>query len=136
MKKSKLGLIITMLIWGSIGIFVRNINSTSSQIALVRALVGSIFLIIFSLFSNECISKENIKSNFIVLICAGICLGFNWIFLFQAYKYTTISISTIYYYIAPIIVMFLSPLLLKKTNNNKSFMHNISYDRNVLYSRN
>ena len=60
MKKSKLGLIITMLIWGSIGIFVRNINSTSSQIALVRALVGSIFLIIFSLFSNECISKENI----------------------------------------------------------------------------
>ena len=44
MKKSKLGLIITMLIWGSIGIFVRNINSTSSQIALVRALVGSIFL--------------------------------------------------------------------------------------------
>lgn len=55
MKKSKLGLIITMLIWGSIGIFVRNINSTSSQIALVRALVGSIFLIIFSLFSNECI---------------------------------------------------------------------------------
>ena len=47
MKKSKLGLIITMLIWGSIGIFVRNINSTSSQIALVRALVGSIFLIIF-----------------------------------------------------------------------------------------
>ena len=52
MKKSKLGLIITMLIWGSIGIFVRNINSTSSQIALVRALVGSIFLIIFSLFSN------------------------------------------------------------------------------------
>lgn len=114
MKKSKLGLIITMLIWGSIGIFVRNINSTSSQIALVRALVGSIFLIIFSLFSNECISKENIKSNFIVLICAGICLGFNWIFLFQAYKYTTISISTICYYIAPIIVMFLAPLLLKE----------------------
>ena len=96
MKKSKLGLIITMLIWGSIGIFVRNINSTSSQIALVRALVGSIFLIIFSLFSNECISKENIKSNFIVLICAGICLGFNWIFLFQAYKYSKENVEEVF----------------------------------------
>ena len=58
MKKSKLGLIITMLIWGSIGIFVRNINSTSSQIALVRALVGSIFLIIFSLFSDNAYLKK------------------------------------------------------------------------------
>ena len=53
MKKNKLYLMITMLVWGSIGIFVRNINLTSSQIALVRALVGSIFLILFSLFSKE-----------------------------------------------------------------------------------
>lgn len=114
MKKSKLGLIIAMLIWGSIGIFVRNINFTSSQIAMVRAIVGSIFLITFSLFSKEQLSKEKIKSNLLILILAGICLGFNWIFLFQAYNYTTISTSTICYYLAPIIVMLLSPLLLKE----------------------
>ncbi|WP_455538552.1 DMT family transporter [Terrisporobacter sp.] len=114
MNKSKLGLIITMLIWGSIGIFVRNINFSSSQIALVRAVVGSIFLIIFSLFSKEHLSKEDIKNNLFVLTCAGVCLGFNWIFLFQAYNYTTISTATICYYIAPIIVMFLSPILLKE----------------------
>lgn len=114
MKKNKLYLMITMLVWGSIGIFVRNINLTSSQIALVRALVGSIFLILFSLFSKEHLSKENIKNNLVVLIACGICLGFNWIFLFQAYNYTTISTATICYYLAPIIVMFLSPLLLKE----------------------
>ena len=50
MKRYKLGLIVTMLIWGSIGIFVRYIDFTSSQIALVRAIVGSLFLITFSLF--------------------------------------------------------------------------------------
>ncbi|WP_343343783.1 DMT family transporter [Terrisporobacter petrolearius] len=118
MKKYKLGLIISMLIWGSIGIFVRDINFTSSQIALVRAIVGSIFLIIFSMLSKESLSKEKIKSNLLVLICCGICLGFNWIFLFQAYHYTTISTATICYYLAPIIVMFLSPILLKEKLNS------------------
>lgn len=114
MKKYKLGLIVTMLIWGSIGIFVRNIDFTSSQIALVRAVVGSIFLIIFSVFSSEHICIEKIKNNIVVLICCGLCLGFNWILLFQAYNYTTISTATICYYLAPIIVMFLSPVLLKE----------------------
>lgn len=118
MKKYKLGLIISMLIWGSIGIFVKYINFTSSQIALVRAIVGSIFLMIFSMISKESLSKEKIKSNLLVLICCGICLGFNWIFLFQAYHYTTVSTATICYYVAPIIVMFLSPFLLKEKLNS------------------
>ncbi|WP_312285761.1 DMT family transporter [Terrisporobacter sp.] len=118
MKKYKLGIIISMLIWGSIGIFVRYINFTSSQIALVRAILGSIFLIIFSMISKESLSKEKIKSNLLVLICCGICLGFNWIFLFQAYHYTTVSTATICYYLAPIIVMFLSPFLLKEKLNS------------------
>ena len=114
MKKYKIGLIIAMLIWGSIGIFVRYINFTSSQIALARAIIGSIFLIVFSTLSKEKLSVEKIKSNILVLICCGIFLGLNWIFLFQAYHYTTISTATICYYLAPIIVMFLSPFLLKE----------------------
>lgn len=114
MKKYKLGLIIAMLIWGSIGIFVRNINFSSSQIALVRAILGSIFLVVFSIASKENLSKEKIKSNLLILIGGGICLVFNWILLFQAYNYTTISTATICYYLAPIIVMFLSPFLLKE----------------------
>ncbi len=117
MKKDKLGLIFAMLIWGSMGIFVRYIDFTSSQIALSRAVVGSIVLIIFSLISHKNLSKEKIKDNIIILICCGVCLGFNWIFLFQAYNYTTISIATICYYLAPIIVMFLSPILLKEKLN-------------------
>lgn len=114
MKKYKIGLIIAMLIWGSIGIFVRYIDFTSSQIAISRAIVGSVFLIVFSIVSKENLSTEKIKSNFLVLICCGVCLGFNWIFLFQAYHFTTISTATICYYLAPIIVMFLSPFLLKE----------------------
>ena len=114
MKKYKIGIITAMLIWGSIGIFVKYIDFTSTEIAIVRAIVGSIFLIVFSIVSKERLSKEKIKSNLLVLICCGICLCFNWIFLFQAYHYTTISTATICYYLAPIIVMFISPFILKE----------------------
>lgn len=114
MKRDKIGLICSMLIWGSIGIFVKNIKFTSSQIALARAVIGSIFLIIFSLSSKRYISKEAIKSNLLILISCSICLAFNWIFLFQSYNYTSVSVATICYYLAPIIVMFLSPIIFKE----------------------
>lgn len=114
MNKYKLELIGSMLLFGSIGIFVKNIEFTSVQIALGRAIIGALFLFIFSIISKKTTSKELIKSNILILILGGICLSINWIFLFEAYKYTAISSATICYYLAPIIVMFLSPIIFKE----------------------
>ena len=35
---------------------------------------------------------------------SGILLGSNWVFLFEAYRLTTVSIATLCYYLAPILV--------------------------------
>lgn len=114
MNKYKLELIGSMLLFGSIGIFVKNIEFTSVQIALGRAMIGALFLFVFSITSKKSTSKEIIRSNILILILGGICLSINWIFLFEAYKYTDISSATICYYLAPIIVMFLSPIIFKE----------------------
>lgn len=114
MNKYKLELIGSMLLFGSIGIFVKNIEFTSVQIALGRAMIGALFLFVFSIISKKSTSKEIIRSNILILILGGICLSINWIFLFEAYKYTDISSATICYYLAPIIVMFLSPIIFKE----------------------
>lgn len=114
MDRAKIGLIISMLIFGSIGLFVRNIPFTSSQIALERGIVGSIFLFLASFLFAHRISWERIRPNLWLLVASGIAIGINWIFLFQSYHYTTISNATICYYFAPIFVMFLSPLILKE----------------------
>lgn len=114
MNKYKSELIGSMLLFGSIGIFVKNIEFTSVQIALGRAIIGALFLFIFSIISKKTTSKELIKSNILILILGGICLSINWIFLFEAYKYTAISSATICYYLAPLIVMFLSPIIFKE----------------------
>lgn len=117
MKNIKIRLVVAMLIFGSIGLFVRNIDLPSSMIALARGIIGSIFLLLASYITKQKPSWKAIKSNLLPLIVSGAAMGINWIFLFQAYKYTTISKATLCYYFAPVLVMFLSAFILKEKLN-------------------
>lgn len=113
--KAKALFIFVMLIFGSIGLFVKNIELSSSELALFRGAIGSVFLIVASLFLKQKVNFNQIsKKNLILLLFSGTAMGFNWIFLFEAYRYTTISNATLSYYFAPIFVMVLAPFLLKE----------------------
>lgn len=114
MNKSKLIYIAAMLIFGSIGVFTRKIELSSGQIALVRGMIGSLFLLLACPVMKQKLSFRMIRRNLFLLILSGAAIGFNWIFLFQAYKFTTISNATLSYYFAPVFVMFLSPFVLKE----------------------
>lgn len=110
----KMRLITAMLIFGSIGVFVKKIELTSSEIAFLRGVIGSLFLILACFLIKHKPSTKALKENAILLLLSGAAVGFNWIFLFEAYRYTTISNATISYYFAPIFVMMLAPWLLKE----------------------
>ncbi|WP_071395146.1 DMT family transporter [Bacillus tuaregi] len=103
-----------MLIFGSIGIFVKNIQLSSSEIALYRGMIGGIFLLGTCFLIKQKLSLKQIRANLLLLFLSGAALGFNWIFLFEAYKYTTVSNATLSYYFAPIFVMLLAPVFLKE----------------------
>ncbi len=113
--KGKLKLVTAMLIFGSIGVFVKNVDLPSSGIAFLRGMIGSLFLLIVSVFlKQKKTSWESLKKNGLLLVLSGAAIGFNWIFLFQAYKYTTVSNATLSYYFAPVFVMILAPFVLKE----------------------
>lgn len=114
MLRSKLMNLSAMLIFGTIAIFVRNIELTSKEIAVLRGVIGSIFLLGVMLFSKEKTSFSAIKKNLSILVLSGLGVGANWIFLFEAYKYTTVSIATLSYYCAPIFVTIMAPIILKE----------------------
>ena len=48
------------------------------------------------------------RREILLLAASGIAMGFNWILLFEAYKYTTISMATLSYYAAPILITLVS----------------------------
>lgn len=103
-----------MFLFGTIGIFVRYISLPSSIIACVRGLIGTVFLLLVVALSKQRISGAEIRRNLWILLFSGAAIGFNWILLFEAYRYTTVATATLCYYFAPIFVIVASPFLLKE----------------------
>ena len=103
-----------MLVFGTIGLFVKNIGFPSSFISFARALTGSIFIALFMLFSGHGLDKKSVLKNLKLLIPSGIAMAFNWICLFEAYRFTGVAVGTLCYYMAPVIVVVLSPVFLKE----------------------
>lgn len=112
--RARLSLISSMLIFGTIGVFVRYIPLPSSMIAAVRALVGTVFLLLVIRLKGQRLSLASIKKNIGILAVSSICMAFNWILLFEAYRYTTVATATLCYYLAPVFVVLASPFLLKE----------------------
>ncbi len=111
---SKIKLIISMMIFGTIGIFVEYINLPSAFIAFVRGIIGAACLLIYALVTKTEISGKNIRKNLLLLIISGAAIGFNWIFLFEAYRFAGVPIGTLCYYMAPVFIIVASPFVLKE----------------------
>ncbi len=120
--REKIKLIIAMFIVGTIGIFIHYIALPSSIIAACRAIIGTIFIFIVMLLKKQSINFSKIKSNMLLFILSGAALSFNWIFLFEAYQYTSVAIATLCYYMAPVFVILLSPIVLKESLNRKKII--------------
>lgn len=106
--------LLAMTIFGTIGLFVKFIDLPSTVIALSRGALGTFFLLIVLQFMKQRMDTESIKRNFKHLFIAAVALGLNWIFLFEAYRLTSIATATLAYYMAPVILILLSPLILKE----------------------
>lgn len=104
--------LLAMTIFGTIGLFVKSIELPSTVIALSRGALGTLFLLLVLKLLKRRINTATVKSNFKHLIIAGVALGLNWIFLFEAYRLTSVATATLAYYMAPIILILLSPILL------------------------
>lgn len=110
--QAKLMLSAAMVIFGTLGVFTRNISVTSDELALYRAVLASILIGFYLVFIKKgVLNLKNAGRELPLLLASGIAMGINWILLFQAYRYTTISAATLSYYFAPVIVTVASPLL-------------------------
>ena len=99
--KSKIQFILSMIIFGTIGLVVRYIDLSSSERALLSSFIGCLFLILIFFMIKKKISWNLVKSNALFLLLSGIALGGNWIFLYESYDHTTIANATLGYYFAP-----------------------------------
>jgi len=108
-------LTLSMVIFGTIGICRRFIGLPSDVIAFGRGIMGGVFLLLVLRVRRERFAWDRIaKKDFLMLVISGIMIGFNWILLFEAYNYTTVAVATLCYYMQPVIVIALSPVILRE----------------------
>lgn len=118
----RLMLITSMTIFGTLGLFVRKIPVSSGELALYRAILATLLIATFLLITKQKIPFANIKKEIPLLLASGIAMGINWILLFEAYKYTTVSVATLSYYFAPVIVTIVCPVLFKEKLTGKQII--------------
>jgi len=112
--KSNLMFISSMLIFGTIGIFRRYIPLSSGMLAFARGLLGALFIYGYIKLKGKRLRGKIGLKKLLLLALTGAVMGINWILLFEAYNYTTVSVATLCYYMQPAIVILLSPLLFKE----------------------
>ena len=111
-----------MAIFGTIGVFKRLIPVSSGELALYRAVLACLVIGAVLLVTKNPIPFRKIKKHIPLLAVSGMAMGINWILLFEAYTHTTVSVATLSYYFAPVIVTALCPVLFREKLTLKQFL--------------
>ena len=121
-RKSKLTIIICALIWGTIGVFRKFIDMPSGSLAMCRGFVAAGFLWCYMRRKGIKIDARKNAKTLLLLVLTGGLIGFNWIVLFEAYNYTSVSVATLCYYMQPIFLIIASGILFKEKLNAKKVL--------------
>ncbi len=109
-----LSLTLSMVIFGTIGVFRRLIPLGSATLAGVRGLIGAAAILLLLLVRGRKPDGKAVRGNLFPLLLSGAFIGINWILLFEAYERTTVAAATLSYYMAPPIAILLSCAFLKE----------------------
>ena len=119
LRFERLKFITAVVLYGTIGMFLRAVNLPSEVVAMARGCIGSIFILLFMKMRHIPLNTRSIRRNLYLLLISGILLGLNWVFLFAAYIKTTVAIAILCTYMAPLIVILVAPAVLHEKMNLK-----------------
>lgn len=114
MKRAFLCYLFSLLLFGSNGIVASFIALDSSQIVLLRTMIGSALLILIFFLGPGTLHIRTQKKQFACLCLSGMAMGASWMFLYEAYARIGVSIASLLYYCGPVLVMALSPILFRE----------------------
>ncbi len=121
-RKEKLKYVAAVVLYGTVGLFLRHIALPSEAVAFCRGSIGAISILLWLRARGRTPDRAAIRANLRWLLASGFFLGLNWIFLFQAYLRTTVAVASLCNYMAPILVVAAAPLLLREKPEGKKLL--------------
>ncbi|EIT84364.1 permease, drug/metabolite transporter superfamily protein [Fictibacillus macauensis ZFHKF-1] len=98
---------LAMAIFGSVGFFSNQTNLPAFELVFVRCICATLFLSMCWLFSGQYKREHWQKREVLRILACGVFLVFNWVFLFKAFQYTSVTIAISVYHLAPVLVLLL-----------------------------
>lgn len=115
MTRARCKLIFSVACFGVLSIFVKGIALRAAEIALYRAVIGGAVLLVYLIATSRLSRLRMRRGALAMMLLSGAAIGFNWIFLFTAYRYTTVALATLAYYFSPTLVVVFSFLLFRES---------------------
>lgn len=106
--------IIAVILYGTVGMFLRHVQAPSELVAFFRGVIGALFIFLYQRFRGQRPDREAIRKALPMLILSGVSLGLNWIFLFAAYMQTSVAVASLCNYLAPAVVILIAPAVLRE----------------------
>lgn len=114
LNRSRAALLAATCIFGTIGVVRHYLPVPSGFLAMARGLLGAAFLLLLLRVRGRTLSGQAVRGELWKLLLSGAMIGVNWILLFESYRYTTVAVATLCYYMAPVFILLAAPFLLRE----------------------
>lgn len=104
-------MLLSLVIFGTIGLVRRYIPLGSVPLAFLRAALGCLAMVVLMQGKHISFHGKILGQQAPKLLLSGLLLGLDWVFFFEAFNHTTVAIATLCYYMAPVFMLAAAPLV-------------------------
>ncbi|MGW5776966.1 DMT family transporter [Streptomyces sp. NPDC003863] len=112
--RGTLELTLAMVLSGTLGVFVVESGASPFEVVFFRCLFGAVALGAYSLLRGFFAGHGFTPRKLGLAALGGVFIVFNWVFLFEAYRATSISLATVVYHTQPFFLVLLGALFLRE----------------------
>ncbi|CAM5490232.1 multidrug DMT transporter permease [Streptomyces tanashiensis] len=107
-------LTLAMVLSGTLGVFVVESGASPFEVVFFRCLFGAVALGAYSLARGFFTGHGFTARKLGLAALGGVFIVFNWVFLFEAYEATSISLATVVYHTQPFFLVLLGAVFLRE----------------------
>jgi drug/metabolite transporter (DMT)-like permease len=104
-------LIVCGLVWGSIGVLVKQMDVPAPVIVFFRLSLGALAVFVWQAARGR-LSELKLGSRRGLLVAAGLVLAVHWVAFFEAYKRLPVATTILIVYVGPILIAAAAPAVL------------------------
>jgi len=106
-----LELIVCGLVWGSIGVIVKEVDVSAAVIVFFRLSIGALSVLAWCAIRGR-VSELRLGTHRGLLFAAGVVLALHWLTFFEAYKRLSVATTILIVYVGPVLIAAAAPAVL------------------------